>query len=167
MREHMRVAALWARALNCNSRWPFFDVAAAAFRGPGGAQPQLPGYTVLDEDASLSEPGPLETRFQALWEFLHTPPRLLISIESRFCLWFARWEALGDAPLLQEFSLPHPYLPLLTLFERGGWFTREHGYIDIAGCGLLPSRAELHLREVPFTSLDGATLDRLDHPERI
>lgn len=163
MREYLRRAALWARAVNCPQCWPFSDygkrvVSPLHFQGL-----QLPGYSLLDDKPKYSRGAdPLEDRILQLWQYLTATPRRVGGLHGHLCLWFVRWQALGISPLQSGIELPEPYEPLIVLFERGAWFSREHGYIDVGSTGFSPSEASVYAKSTPIVSLDQATLDDID-----
>ena len=51
------------------------------------------------------------------------------------------------------------------MFERGGGFTTEAGFIDLGGSSILRKTWRDHFAAQPIISLDQATLDALDQPE--
>ena len=48
-----------------------------------------------------------------------------------------RWAAVHDARMPLPPQLEDPFEPLLLMFERGGGFTTEHGFIDLGGSSIL------------------------------
>ena len=63
-------------------------------------------------------------------------------------------------------QLEDPFEPLLLMFERGGGFTTEAGFIDLGGSSVLQKTWRGHLSTQPIVSLDQATLDALDEPKK-
>ncbi|MGK5637750.1 hypothetical protein ACSNOK_05430 [Streptomyces sp. URMC 126] len=59
-------------------------------------------------------------------------------------------------------SLPDPYEPLLTLWQRGGEFPVEHGRATFWPWRLPLEPREKYLSDKPFVSLESAALDALD-----
>jgi hypothetical protein len=121
VREYLRRAALWAQALEVTQEWPFFDVALAA-------DPNV------DTD-------------------LDTLRRVRQHLEDTKASWWAtriaEW-ALRFAALTSPYGLPDPYEPLLVMFEQGGDFTTEAGFVNVDFVIGLPIRSlHDHLSEEP------------------
>jgi hypothetical protein len=141
MQEYLRRAAWWAQGLDATGQWPFFDI------------------------AGLVEPG------------LHAPPELAeqleIMIHDRIgwpslrvtCRAALRWAALLDTGIPVPPHLEDPFEPLLLMFERGGGFITEHGFIDLGASAVPQKTWRDHLAPHPIISLDQAALDALDQPE--
>ncbi|MBC3843629.1 hypothetical protein GXW82_35700 [Streptacidiphilus sp. 4-A2] len=112
MREFLRRSSLWARELGADS-WPFFDVAALidpAVRAPEQA--------VTEVVAAIPEQQP---------------------VIARTCQWALHFAALADAGVALP-DLPHPYAPLLHMYELGGGFLLDGtGFIEIDS-GSIPMR---------------------------
>lgn len=132
MQEYLRRAALWAQALDCPKRWPFFDIAAYAD----------PPAHVEDEYF-----GQLRSRLGDAGAIY--PTLNLI----RFMLNFTVLE-------FRPSGLPDPFGPLLRVFERGGNVNRSHG-IDLGLVAMHPRWETYAGRTEPF-DLDEAHLDMLD-----
>jgi hypothetical protein len=138
MQEYLRRAAWWAQGLDATDKWPFFDIA-------GLLAPEV-----------------------------HSPPEIAAKLETLIrnrvgwpsvdisCRAALRWAALLDAGIPVPPQLEDPFEPLLLMFERGGGFTTEHGFIDLGGSSVLRKTWRDHLAPHPVTSLDEATLDALD-----
>ena len=124
MREYLRRAARWARALGCEDAWPFFDVAAKV-------QPEV--------RASVTEIATLEQHLRSL----HLPNRVVNT-----CVWALHWDQIKALPAVTSFALPDPFEPLLTMFGLGGRFTTEHGWVDLGGAAFRLGRLTDHL-DVP------------------
>lgn len=102
VREYLRRAALWAQALEVTQEWPFFDVA------------------------------------QAIDPEIRADPAILRRVEEHLDETKASWwatriaqRALHFAALPPRRDLPDPYEPLLVMFEQGGDFTTESGFINV------------------------------------
>lgn len=137
-REYLRRATLWARALDCTSEWPFFDVA-------WHVDPTLRARPPLVEalDRRLSE--------IPLWSAVRDT-----------CVWSLQWAAVqahsrGSSPALDD-----PFEPLVRMYERGGGFTSEHGFIQVDFASLRLGAWRDHDQPEPVVRLDDATLDALD-----
>lgn len=133
MREHMRRAALWADAYGAAEHWPFFDVAHFA-------EPDL----LLDGDVESE-----------LDEFVTTVTPSSIRV---LCRAAVRWAAVrsGELP-----DLPHPYEPVVIMFERGGGYSIEE-MIDLYGVSVPYGDLTRSLKLEPFVSLDRFVLDTFD-----
>ncbi len=138
MQEYLRRAAWWAQGLDATGKWPFFDIAALL-------APELHSPPELAEQ--------LETmiRNRVGW------PSVDVS-----CRAALRWAAVLDARIPLPPQLEDPFEPLLLMFDRGGGFTTEHGFIDLGGSSVLRKRWQDHLTLHPVVSLDQATLEALD-----
>jgi hypothetical protein len=138
MREYLRRSARWADRLNATSEWPFFDIAgrlAPEIEPPAELARQL-------EDAIVERTG---------WPSHRTVARAAL-----------RWAALLDAGTPFPPDLGDPFEPLLLMFDRGGAYTTEAGFIDL-GASSVPRRTWYdNLSTDPVTALDPATLDALD-----
>ncbi|MEU0688213.1 hypothetical protein [Streptomyces uncialis] len=133
MREHMRRAALWADAYGVPERWPFFD--ATHFAEPG---------LQLDEDVASE-----------LDEFVTT---VTPSSIRDLCRAAVRWGAVRAQELP---DLPHPYEPIVIMFERGGGYNIEE-MIDLYGVSVPYGDFARSLELEPFISLDRFVLDTFD-----
>jgi hypothetical protein len=143
MREYLRRAALWARELDAASAWPFFDIAALI-------APDLQPLQELTEE--------LET---LIYERVGWP-----SVQT-CCRAALRWATLLDSGYPIPAGLPEPYEPLLLLFERGGEFYTEHGFIELDGASIMRKPMADYLSDKPvLASLDPDYLDALDVSER-
>ena len=121
MREHLHLMARWASALGCEDAWPFFDVAAKV-------QPEV--------RATTAEVTTLEQHLRSL----HLPNRVVNA-----CIWALHWDQVKALPAVACFALPDPFEPLLAMFEQGGRFTTEHGYVDVEGAAFRLGRLTDHL----------------------
>lgn len=112
MREFLRRSSLWARELGAES-WPFFDVAALV--DPGVRAPEQTVTEVVDS----------------------IPPQQ--STIAHTCRWSLHFAALLDTGRALP-ALPHPYTPLLRMYELGGGFLLDGtGFIQI-DTGSIPMR---------------------------
>lgn len=132
MKEYLRRAALWAQALDCSNRWPFFDIAA-----------------YVDPSAHLDD----EYFNQVKYRLGGAGATYTTVYIIRFMLNFTVLEVRPP-------GLPDPFEPLLRVFERGGSINRTHG-IEL-GLGAMHPRWENYAgRAEPFR-IDEAHLDMLD-----
>ncbi|WP_306203721.1 hypothetical protein [Actinoplanes sp. RD1] len=137
MVEYLRRAAQWSRAYGCDTPVPFYDIAACV--NPGVRADQH----LIDEVLAQVRKGG--------WHVKQVTP------------WILHWAALR--PTLGD-KLPHgledPFEPLLQMFERGGGFQTEHGFIEIDNVSV-PMRGWLSRAERPPTAgLDHTSLDEID-----
>jgi hypothetical protein len=143
MKEYLRRAALWATELDGGKPWPFFDIAeliAPDVHPPQEMADQL--EAVIDEGIG--------------WPAVQTVCRAAL-----------RWAALLDFGHPIPPVLPDPYEPLLLMFERGGGFTTEHGFIELDGASVSRRSIADYLSDEPvLASLDPDYLDALDVSER-
>ncbi|WP_437942614.1 hypothetical protein [Sorangium sp. So ce341] len=135
-REHLRRMSLWATALGCEDRWPFFDVARQLF--PDRFPDDAPA------PSGLGSLGGAMRAALAAW---------------------VRFAGVAAAPEVSALGLADPYEPLVRLLERGGTFTTEHGmaYVGLVGIPRRPFRPAGAAAGLP---LDDASLDALDAPGR-
>ena len=140
LREYLRRAALWAKALNCTDEWPFFDVAA-----------HLCPLETADE-----------TKIEALNTHFMQTPFYVAGIIEKTCKLFIQWERVKNSPKVSEFTLPEPYEPLIMLYERGGIFSTEHGFFDFAIGGFPRGQWQQYDQTIPLLELDTKTLDEID-----
>jgi hypothetical protein len=164
MQEYLRRAALWGKELNATDRWPFFDIAKCI-------------------SENLCFPTELETSLEECLSKFNLRPTI-----KKSCLWYLKWSALKDRALdpkvdpeesresasvrfdfkawlsEPESHLPDPYEPLILLYERGGIFYTEHGFIMVGSAGIpaMITGWTAYDRQKPFVDLDEQTLDRLD-----
>jgi hypothetical protein len=138
MKEYLRRAAHWAQAYQATEHWPFFDIAALV-----APEVRVPGELAVELDALI--------RARIGWPSV-----------AAACRGALRWAAVKDAGAPVPAELPDPFEPLLSLFERGGGFTTEHGFVDLGGASVRIQSWREHLAADPVVSLDPATLDALD-----
>ena len=138
MAEYLRRAARWAQVLDATDEWPFFDIAAHV-------------------DPSVHVPADQAKDLEALiyrgigWPSVRTASRAAL-----------RWAALPDAGTPWPTNLEDPFEPLLLMFDRGGGWTIEAGFIDVDGAAIRQQTWLDHLTTEPTVSLNPATLDALD-----
>lgn len=138
MREYLRRSARWAETLDAATEWPFFDIA-------GHLAPQV------------QAPDDLAPRLESLISTTIGWPAV-----ARVCRAALRWAALLDAGVPLPYGLDDPYEPMLLLFERGGGFTTEHGFVDLVGASVRLGAYEDHLVTEPVVDLTPSALDALD-----
>jgi hypothetical protein len=137
MREHMRRAALWARACGAEEKWPFFDVTEfvdPTFRPAPEVESELEDYVARS---------------------VGTPSM------ARTCRGAVHWAALRERGGVGLPDLPDPYEPLLLMYERGGGYSIEE-YIDLYGVMIPYGNFGSNLGAEPFLTLAPSTLDALD-----
>ncbi|HEY3608724.1 MAG TPA: hypothetical protein VGL06_14555 [Pseudonocardiaceae bacterium] len=138
MREYLRRAAWWARELGATDAWPFFDI---------------PALWAPDVEVPRDLLEPLETLISTGigWPSVATTVRAAL-----------RWAAVLDAGKPVPDGLADPYAPLLLMFERGGGFTTEHGFIDLGAASVRQQTWEDHLTAEQIVPLTRSALDALD-----
>jgi hypothetical protein len=137
--EYLGRTARWAQALGepVQYRWPFADLAKA-----------------VDPSKEVS-PAQLEALARSARDVFHV---VALQRAAESALY---WAALGDLPKEQFPEFDDPYEPLLLLFERGGGFRIDNGFIEL-GYVSVPYRPLTHRAEQPPMAIDEATLDALD-----
>jgi hypothetical protein len=138
MREYLRRSAWWAQTLDAVAEWPFFDIAA-----------HLAPEVHVPEGIARHLEDLISTRIG--WPSVAGACRAAL-----------HWAALTDARIPTAYELDDPYEPLVLLFERGGGFTTEHGYIDLGGSSIPRGTWQDHLVAEPVVDLTQSTLDALD-----
>ncbi|MFE6305748.1 RDD family protein [Nocardiopsis sp. NPDC057823] len=137
MREYLRRAALWTRAVQ-GKGWPFYDV--AEFAAPGVRADEGVVSGVLENPAVVDQ-------FPAV---------------GRSCAWALHLAAARDAGVPLP-DLPDLFEPLIRMYERGGGFSLSGtGTIDIDGAGLYRGTLPDHLGDEPRAPETDAGLDALD-----
>ena len=138
LKEYLRRASLWAKALDCADQWPFFDVAAQ-----------------IDPSLRCDE-----AKVEALER--HLAPFAVSRTVRRLCEWFVHWAVVKHSPKVTQMALPDPYEPLILLYERGGDFYREHVFFCFSvGCFPIGKLSD-HYKLSPYVLLDKQVLDQLD-----
>ncbi|MEV5592891.1 hypothetical protein [Streptomyces sp. NPDC052496] len=149
LREYLRRTALWVQELqkgddrpffdvSQSDRWPFFDLAKRvdpSVRADEGLSQRLDDF--IDE---------------------HVPGALA----ARLCRAALNWASISRDSLGKLPELPDPFEPLVVLFERGGGFWVENGFVDFVAYRVRLATWQEHLAAAPLTSLDPASLDALD-----
>jgi hypothetical protein len=138
MAEYLRRTALWAQALDATDEWPFFDVAAHLAPAIHAPEDEAKDLEVLIHN-------------HIGWPTVDRTARAIL-----------RWAALEDASVRLPPRLEAPYEPLLLMFDRGGAWTTEAGFLDVNGSALRRRTWRDHLSTEPVTTLDQGTLDALD-----
>ena len=142
MKEYLRRAALWARELDGGKPWPFFDIAELI------APDVHPPQELADQlEVLINE--------RIGWPAVQTSCRAAL-----------RWAALLDSGHPIPSGLPDPYEPLLLMFERGGGFITEHGFIELDGASVSRRSVADYLSDEPvLAGFDPDYLDALDAAE--
>lgn len=142
MREYLRRSAWWAEYLNATNEWPFFDIA-------GRLAPDIepPADLAKQLEESIAE--------RTGWPSHRTVARAAL-----------RWAALLDAATPLPPGLEDPFEPLLLMFDRGGAYSTEAGFIDLGASSVQRKTWRDHLSPEPVTTLAPATLDALDQAAR-
>ncbi|QYO63430.1 hypothetical protein [Leptolyngbya sp. 7M] len=131
MAEYLRRSALWAKVLApSHPIRPFSDIAASV-------------DPTIRADSDL---------VKALLDYLNQFP--VNATEKRVCEQALHWAVIDNMPQVKQFALPDPYEPLLVLFEQGGTFRTEHGWIDVAGGGFQMRNWHDYAEKPPFVELN-------------
>jgi hypothetical protein len=142
MREYLRRAAWWAQELHVTDEWPFFDIAAhiapSVHISPSDVE-ELEGL----EKGNLGS-GPVKTSVYAA----------------------VRWATMLDTPGVDLPALDDPFEPLVMMYERGGGFVTEKGFIELNLASVRIRGWRDHLSSDQIIPLDPAVLDQLDEAER-
>lgn len=169
MREYLRRSAVVAVALGTTLNWPWDD-AAAYLRLPDIAPDLLPGYVFLDPEPKYAGPDadPLEGKIVELNGRVRRRGAPNGPYAWNNYLWYIRWEAVKNHPALQALNLPDLYDPLITFYERGGWFHVEQSYLDMDGYNLsFSSKYCAEIAEKPPLVITPAALDEKDRAVRL
>jgi hypothetical protein len=138
MAEYLRRAALWAQALDATDEWPFFDI----------ADHLAPAVHTPEDEAKDLE---VLIHNHIGWPTVDQTARAIL-----------RWAALKDSEVPLPPGMDDPYEPLLLMFDRGGAWTTEAGFIDVDGAALRQQTWLDHLTTNPAVALDQPTLNALD-----
>jgi hypothetical protein len=138
MREYLRRASWWAEALHATEEWPFFDIAARLA-------------------PRVHTPEELASRLEAL---ISTGIGWPSAVDS--CRNALRWADILDSGVRVPGNLVDPFDPLLWLFERGGGWTTEGGFIELGGASVRQRTWRDHLSTEPIVTLTQSALDALD-----
>jgi hypothetical protein len=137
MSEYLRRAARWAEAYGCDTRVPFFDIAACVDPGVRADQ------DVLADLIRTVEAGG--------WDVEHVTPFILH--------WAALRPGLGDE--LPD-GLEDPFEPLILLFERDGGFHTENGWVELEYASVPLRDWRARAARPPMASFAAADLDEID-----
>lgn len=77
-----------------------------------------------------------------------------------------RWATLLDTPGTDLPALDDPFEPLIMLYERGGGFVPENGFIELSLASVRIGSRQDHLSADPIVPLDRAVLGSLDEAAR-
>jgi hypothetical protein len=138
MREYLRRASWWGKVLHATDEWPFFDIAAhlaPQVHAPEGLASRLEELI----STGIGWPSVVDTCRNAL-----------------------RWAAVLDAAVPIPGHLADPFDPLLWLFKRGGGWTTESGFIELAGASVRLRTWQDHLTTEPIVTLTQSAFDTLD-----
>ena len=141
--EYLRRMAVWVRELNENPSKPFVDLGSFV------------------QPAVRADPSVID-RLEPISVYIHWPP-VRQSVEAML-----HWAAIKDHDGVppQWRDLPDPYEPLLIMFERGGAFITEHGFVDI-GLAMIPLNGWRERADKPQKiTLDPEALDAIDKQSR-
>lgn len=72
----------------------------------------------------------------------------------RTCEWYLHWAASKVLPAL--------YDPLIWMYERGGYFVSEHGFLNVEYAGFFVGSWRKYLSPLPIVELDQLALSRMD-----
>ncbi|WP_282688882.1 MULTISPECIES: hypothetical protein [unclassified Streptomyces] len=152
MREYLRRAAAWIRKLEKQASTPSFGT------GHSGNWPFVDFARVVDP--SVAPNSELAYRLDDfLAEYVSVP------LAGKICRQALSWYSLLDESLSRFPDLPDPFDPLIIIFERGGGFWVENGFIDFVTHRVRLADWEQHLDRGPLASLDSEYLDSLDKDE--
>lgn len=138
MREHLRRVTLWEGHCTRPTSWPHANL-------PRAFDPSVPLPEEIHEE--------LVEYFEGKSLFGH------IEMLSKHIIHWAVVMERTQRPLP---PLPDPYLPLLTLFKRGGEFPIEHRRATFWPWRLPLEAREEYISDKPFVIIDDAALDSLD-----
>ncbi|MDG9683406.1 hypothetical protein QC334_11770 [Streptomyces sp. DH18] len=152
MREYLRRAALWVQELEKKNLIPPF----------GAGQPEdWPFVDIAHRiDSSVSPNAEISARLN---DFLSEHASALLT--GKICRFALNWASLPDEALSKFPDLPDPFEPLINLFERGGGFWVENGFIDFVAYRVRLSGWQEHIDRQPLSSLDSDYLDSLDEDQ--
>ena len=139
--EHFHRLALWCDALQTWSYWPSVDM----FR-----------LFNLNIDDEIERD---EIHTQLALDASHLGHQAWIDWDK----WF-RWLLVEEYATKAYPHLPDPFAPLIRMYERGGTYHTEHGFVYVGRLGyrLAQFPREKYLHESFVSSLDDATLNALD-----
>ncbi|MFI7892332.1 hypothetical protein ACIFUY_13845 [Streptomyces sp. CACIS-1.16CA] len=152
MREYLRRAAVWVSELekhpstpsfgtDHSDNWPFIDFARVL-------------------DSSVTPNPELASRLDNfLAEYASAP------LTGKICRHALNWHSLPGGSLSGFPNLPNPFDPLIIIFERGGGFWVENGFIDFFTHRVRLADWSQHVNRRPLVSLSTDYLDSLDEDE--
>ena len=136
--EYLRRAAWWANHYQVREKWPFFDLAALA------------APDVRATPADLERLRPMVDLGVGKGRITNT------------CVWALHFATLLDRNVELP-DLPHPFDPLMLMYERGGDFmSSKAGGWEVDLNHIWHRKIEQHLLTDPRVSLDKEELDALD-----
>ena len=174
LQEYLRRAALWAAALNCTEEWPFFDVAAHI---SPSLQPENLHLERLEQHFSqvpfyVTKVIENTCRWFVQWERVKHLPEVTIDVNSNAEKTVEIRSGVNNhgqkSNLIKDVDfcnvpLPHPYEPLILLYERGGIFYSEHGFFCFEDAAVPRGTWKEHYKsESVVCQLDAEALDNLD-----
>jgi hypothetical protein len=142
MAEYLRRAVLWAQALQVADYWPFFNIAA-----------------VVAPNERVSE-----SSINGLKEQMEQWPTSFMVKQT--CIFYLQWAYVKDLPSIVRLQLPDPFEPLILLYERGGSFTTEHGFINIGMAGIPVIDWKQYNSPVAKVELNHEALNQIDAQTR-
>ncbi len=137
--EYYHRAALWAKALQCASEWPYFDVSSKV----------APKFSIDEETEKKVEDFLSEHHLDA-----HTMKIPLLGA--------LRWAALNSQAIPTSFNLPDPYEPMLLAYERGSLVQIEHCFVDVGGFTFSLKPLSYYIEKEPLPTLNPTWLDQVD-----
>ncbi|GIF08923.1 hypothetical protein [Actinoplanes siamensis] len=139
LKEYFRRAARWAIAYGCDTRVPFFDIAACVNSSIRADQNEIDH---LLEKIVAGRGG---------WNAKQMAP---------FILHWAALRATPDIALPPE--LEDPFEPIVLLFERGGGFHTEHGEVNLEWLSVPTSGWRKRADAPPMLAFTPEVLDEID-----
>jgi hypothetical protein len=137
LKEYFRRAARWSNTYGCDTRTPFFDIAACV-------DPEVRAdQVVLDEVRKKVGRGG--------WDVRHVTPFVL------------HWAALRAAPGINfPADLEDPFEPLILLFERDGGFHTENDEVNLEYLAVPLRTWRMFSDRPPMPSFASSDLDEID-----
>jgi hypothetical protein len=138
IREYFRRAARWAEAYGCDTKGPFFDIAAC-----------------IDPNVR-ADPSVVDSVLESI-------PQTGPSAMTRLAPFILHWAALRETPgvKLRE-DLEDPFFPLIVAFERDGGFHIEKGEINVEYLTLFMRNWRARADDPPLESFAPEALDEID-----
>jgi hypothetical protein len=138
LREYLRRAAQWAEAFGCTDQWPCFDIAACV------------DPTVRADTDTARELREHLVSARAGW------------YAKQIGVWALHWAALKSSAADHLPNMEDPFEPIIVMYERGGDFYSEQGFLQVDARSLRRKSWQEHLSSSPIASLDGKVLDEMD-----